>query len=78
MNTGQFKKLSLFETICNISTGFLISYMVTMLLLPHIETQGMTHLTGFLLTGVYTITSFIRSYVWRRTFNYFLERKEYV
>ncbi len=66
----QSKLETLVETTLNIGTGFIISWLVWMLLVPvfwpmHTSTLAV----GFGLTCLFTVTSFIRSYFWRRFFN---------
>jgi hypothetical protein len=61
---------TLVETTLNIGTGFIISWAVWLwvvpLLWPHLTTGAAL---GFWVTTLFTVTSFIRSYVWRRFFN---------
>ncbi len=67
---NQSKVETLVETTLNIGTGFIISWMVWMYLVPvfwpmHVSSA----MVGFGLTSLFTVTSFIRSYFWRRFFN---------
>ncbi len=71
----QSKLESLAETTMNIVTGFIISWLVWMFLVPVIWPQHVsTVAVGFGLTALFTVTSFVRSYVWRRFFNAGLNR----
>ena len=65
----QSKLESMVETITNISTGFLISYCLwKFVVTPVIERGYLTIDDSFIITGLFTITSVIRSYYWRRFF----------
>ncbi len=66
----QSKLESLFETTVNIASGFIISWLVWMYLVPvfwpmHTSSAAV----GLGLTSLFTVTSFARSYIWRRFFN---------
>lgn len=66
----QSKLETLFETTLNVGTGFIISWLVWMHVVPVFwpeHASGMT--TAFWLTALFTVTSFARSYIWRRFFN---------
>lgn len=70
----QTKTESIIETLANIATGMLISYLLGMIVYP---------LYGFNVTPgqnteiviIYTAVSMTRSYAWRRIFNYRTIRK---
>ena len=64
----QTRKSSMLEVAMNLVTGFIVSWVLTMLILPF---YGF-HVTGgdsFSMTMIFTVTSMIRSYTWRRIFN---------
>lgn len=65
----QSKKESGIEVAFNIGTGFIISWALTLYLLPLYQTDQLTKYDGFEITMIYTIVSVIRSYTWRRFFN---------
>ena len=67
---NQTKLESLLETTVNIVTGFIISWLVWLFIVPifwpeHASSVGV----AFGLTCLFTVTSFARSYIWRRFFN---------
>ena len=66
----QSKLETLVETTLNIASGFVIAWLVWMYWVPifwpmHTSSAAV----GFGLTMLFTVTSFIRSYLWRRFFN---------
>jgi len=61
---------SILETAINIASGFLVSYLVFLFVIPifwpeHASSYG----TAFGVVMVFTVTSFLRSLIWRRFFN---------
>jgi hypothetical protein len=64
----QSKIGSLIETLINIGTGFLISMMINIWILPQVGCQVTAGQNVFMVT-VFTVASVIRSYVFRRVFN---------
>lgn len=70
----QSHKESIIETALNIGSGFIIAWLATIYLLPlwGFETDVRT---SFEITCFYTTISLIRSYAWRRTFNWFTIRR---
>lgn len=65
----QTRLESAIESFLNIGSGFFISLAVWVYIvgpLFKIETTGTDNLA---ITSIFTITSIIRSYVWRRLFN---------
>lgn len=66
----QSKLESLLETTLNIATGFLISWCVWLWIVPVFWPQhSSSAAVGFGVTTLFTVTSFLRSYFWRRFFN---------
>lgn len=64
----QSRKHSILETLLNTLSGFIISWVMTLLVMPlfgFMVTAGQ----GFVITVIYTVVSVIRSYFWRRLFN---------
>ena len=65
----QTKVESMVETVTNIFTGFIISYgMWKFIVNPAIERGYLTIDDAFLITMIFTVTSVLRSYYWRRFF----------
>lgn len=69
----QSKLESHIESAANITTGFVLSYIVWMVVVGPIVAHGgfdpRSPHDAFLITCIFTITSYIRSYCWRRFFN---------
>ncbi len=65
----QTKLESHIEASTNIATGFLISWCVWIFLVPVFWPQLKTGpQLGFWVTVLFTVTSYLRSYFWRRFF----------
>ena len=60
----QSKKSSCIEILLNTFSGFIVSFMVTTILLPYMGEIG-----AFGITCIFTVISLVRSYIWRRIFN---------
>ena len=72
--SGQTKLHSLLEMVCNVGSGFIIAmllwgYVVT----PYLGIEY--HLIdNLVVTGLFTVVSIIRGYIWRRVGNYLMVR----
>lgn len=64
----QTRKGSLLEITLNIGTGFVISWMITMVILPAFG-YPVNSIRSFQITMIYTMVSIVRSYIFRRIFN---------
>jgi len=64
----QSRRESLAEASLNILTGFLVSWLITP---PILQMFGysISMNKAFGVTVIYTVFSFLRSYIWRRIFN---------
>ena len=64
----QSKADSILESICNIGSGFIISVCVGFVIYPlfGFDVQPVANMT---IVFIFTLISFVRSYVWRRYFN---------
>jgi len=66
----QTKIESHVETAANIASGFIISWLVWHFGVgPAIAREWLSIGDSFIITCIFTVTSYIRSYVWRRYFN---------
>lgn len=66
----QSKLESKIETVVNIGSGFLVSMAVlAWIVRPAVARGYLTWEDTFLITCVFTISSVIRSYYWRRFFD---------
>lgn len=65
----QSKKESMIETISNIGSGMLISWIATLYILPLLLPVQVRASEALTVTCFYTMISLIRSYFWRRFFN---------
>lgn len=66
----QSKKHSLLEAVLNTASGFVISFIVGLVAFPLYGFQP-TLAQNFGLVTIFTVTSIIRSYAWRRAFNWY-------
>lgn len=69
---SQSRKHSFLEALLNTASGFLISLFVAELTFAYFNFQT-THKDTFIITCVFTVVSIVRSYIWRRIFNYIHE-----
>ncbi len=61
---------SILETTINIASGFVVSYLVWLYLVPIFWPEHTSsHAVAFGITMLFTVTSFLRSLIWRRFFN---------
>jgi len=60
---------SLLESVANTATGFVISWLVWMLVVAPLYGYATTAHQSFWITAIFTVTSLARSYLWRRFFN---------
>ena len=72
---NQSKKSSLLEVVLNTSTGFVTAMVTWQLIASPLFGYNVTLYQNFWLTMIFTIVSIVRSYMWRRAFNYYLTRK---
>lgn len=70
-NKGQSRIGSAVESICNTGSGFLVALLVSVVVYPLYGWQPTVE-TMFQLTVIFTVTSVIRSYLWRRFFNWIM------
>ena len=67
---SQTKLESHIEATLNIASGFILSYAVWRWFVNPMMDAGFIVITDyFLITIIFTVTSYIRSYLWRRFFN---------
>jgi hypothetical protein len=70
IQSRQTKLESALEISVSISSGFAISYLVWIFIVPILwPEQASSHATAFGITTLFTVTSVARSYIWRRFFN---------
>lgn len=67
---GQTKRASMLEAFANILIGFWVSVGANMLVLPHFKNPG-AFTEAFTIGLIFTLISFVRSYLLRRFFNLF-------
>ena len=65
---SQSKKGSVIESVANIAIGFGIAMMAQMIIFPLYDVH-ITHSQNFTMTCIFTVISFVRSYILRRVFN---------
>jgi len=66
---------SFIEQCFNIGSGFFISLMLWVLVVAPLWDLEVTFLDNLEITGLFTVVSVARSYVWRRYFNKRLHRR---
>ena len=74
MNEGQSKKMSAVESLSNIAIGMTIAYVTQVIVFPifGIHVPPSSHI-GIVL--IFTAVSFIRSFCFRRVFNWIDNRR---
>lgn len=72
---NQTKLASFIEACMNTGTGFIISFTAWRFLVAPMFHLPILVSTNLEITGIFTILSISRSYVWRRTFNKELPQK---
>ena len=65
---SQPRKHSLLEVCMNTLTGFIISFGASFVVFPLFGLHSVA--ANFWITVIYTMISVVRSYVWRRVFNW--------
>ena len=70
----QSKKLSLIESIVNVVSSFVIGVITQILVFPFYGLK-ISVMANISLTLIFSLTSFIRSYILRRIFNGISERQ---
>ncbi len=63
---GSFLEVSL-----NVVSGFIISMLVWTLLVAPLFNYDTSHAQSFWITFIFTVTSMIRSFIFRRIFNHY-------
>ncbi len=64
----QSKKHSLIETTISTAVGFIVSLIITHIVLP-IFGFAVTHTQALWIVAIYTVASIARGYIIRRAFN---------
>lgn len=75
MVISQSRIESLIESWANIGSGFIISYLMWVFVVGPLWNLETTPLDNLGIVTLFTVTSVIRSYVWRRWFNAKLHRR---
>ena len=71
----QTRKGSLLEATLNIGSGFIVAMFVWQLIAAPLFGYEVTLADNFWLTMIFTVVSVVRSYIWRRIFNYYIVKK---
>src|SRR5438105_5064127 len=73
---GQSRRHSLLESSLNTASGFLLSFLATFVVYPlvGIRTSAVQNLWTVI---AFTVISVLRSYVWRRVFNWWHHREAF-
>lgn len=70
----QLRRHSFLEVCLNTASGFIVSYAATFLAFPAIGVHTSAG-QNLAVTGIFTVISIVRSYIWRRLFNYLDNRR---
>ena len=73
---GQSKLNSLTESLLNITSGFFVSLAIWIYIVAPLWNIEMDMLDNLGITGIFTVSAVIRSYVWRGIFNHRLHKDE--
>ena len=65
----QTKKKSMFESFCNVGSGFIMAYLSWLFVIPVIFDMKTIAEQGLGVTLYFTTLSIVRGYIWRRHFN---------
>ena len=68
----QTKTMTVVEVVSSKVVGFLVALAVTYWVAPFIWGVGIKGNSAMAVTALYTAVAFIRSYVWRRLFNWIM------
>ena len=72
----QTRKGSILEAILNTASGFIVAMLVWQLLVAPLFGYEVTLYDNFWLTSIFTFVSIVRTYIWRRIFNYFIVKRK--
>ena len=64
----QTRLTSLVESCCNVGSGFVVSLLVWQFAVAPLFGYAVTFSTNIALTGIFTVVSVVRGYLWRRFF----------
>ena len=67
---GQSRTESLIESVLNIGSGFFLSWAVWVWIAAPLFEIDIPASGSLAIVCIFTITSLVRSYVWRRAFNW--------
>jgi hypothetical protein len=68
---SQSKKSSLTEISLNISSGFIISWLMMTFVVAPLYDLPVTYTDNLAITMLFTVSAIMRGYFWRRLFNSF-------
>ncbi len=71
---GQSHAASVAEAMVGTLSGFLLSWLVQITLIPKMIGAPISGHMGFWITGVFTAISLVRTYAFRRIFNWLHHR----
>ena len=72
----QTRKGSVLEAALNTASGFIVAMLVWQLLVAPLFGYEVTLYDNFWLTSIFTFVSIVRTYIWRRIFNYFIVKRK--
>ena len=72
--TGQTKRYSLLEQLCNVGSGFIIAVILWAFVVTPYLGIAYDITQNLIVTTMYTVVSIIRGYLWRRAGNHITQR----
>lgn len=67
----QSRTFSFVEQCLNVASGFVIALLVwTYFIIPVFHFEGLSWSHNLSITGIFTIVSIVRGFIWRRIFNW--------
>lgn len=72
---NQSRLESLIEASINIGSGFIVSLLLWTFVIVPVWNLPVNMSQNLIITGLFTVLSIVRSYIWRRFFNAGLHKK---
>ena len=69
MRKGQSRTMSAVENVCNVASGFLVAMFLWRFIVTPYLGIPVSYGTNFAVVALFTVSSIIRGYIWRRVFN---------
>lgn len=73
----QSRAHSLVEQVFNIGSGFILSLLIWTALITPMYDIRVSAGENLEITGIFTVVSILRGYIWRRAFNWYSTKNNY-